>query len=534
MRRLFTAMALVLCIVANAQTTYSFDMSAMAETDLNITNGSKDISYRHYIYANAATSTVNEAGETVIIPTEMTLQIKDYPILFTYTNSEEEVQAIFTNVLKDKKYLQVNVGNTNIHFENLNAGDVIAVTYSSHNIYNEEDISNGGLTNLIADDGNKPAPVGNMAQIVNTFYATESGEASIDNIPNGYLLYSITISPAGCDPTERYLNVEEKTIVPLTKENIETQDYLSVTTDNWSPFDKEYMGFTGKQYILKNTDCAVNIEFKGETAYYEIYVFCETPGREYTIKLDGKDVRTIYHRGTGIESSGFFECSNEAHVLTLSGTGNSVYPAAIMFYTKYPTVTLSIPACGLATLVSDKAIDCANLLEGVKAYGVIGYNEAKTKLKVEEINWAVAGGTGLLFEAEKGDYELPIASKGQKTSTMLIGNAFMGTEWTKPLTNGKTPDGFILDKEDGLFYVCSGGTIPAGKCYVSIDTSEFVNNPTAGAKGISFEIDGTPIQTGINEVETNTSGVMYNLNGMRVGKNVQKGVYIVNGKKVVK
>ena len=71
-------------------------------------------------------------------------------------------------------------------------------------------------------------------------------------------------------------------------------------------------------------------------------------------------------------------------------------------------------------------------------------------------------------------------------------------------------------------------------CYVSIDTSEFVNNPTAGAKGISFEIDGTPIQTGINEVETNTSGVMYNLNGMRVGKNVQKGVYIVNGKKVVK
>ena len=55
---------------------------------------------------------------------------------------------------------------------------------------------------------------------------------------------------------------------------------------------------------------------------------------------------------------------------------------------------------------------------------------------------------------------------------------------------------------------------------------------TNPVRGFLFEEDGTT--TGINALETETPGTqaIYDLSGRRVGK-AQKGLYIVNGKKVI-
>ena len=84
----------------------------------------------------------------------------------------------------------------------------------------------------------------------------------------------------------------------------------------------------------------------------------------------------------------------------------------------------------------------------------------------------------------------------------------------------------LADGEDGVgFYrAASGSTIAARKAYLEI---------SAAANFLSFSFDDET--TGIEKVENaavNANGTMFNLAGQRVAQPT-KGLYIVNGKKVV-
>jgi hypothetical protein len=518
MRKIFLLLALALCVGANAQTKYSFDMSAMSESDLTITNGS---------YAGnkitAAAATLAADGETVI-PTEMTLQVKDYPITFTYSNSNTSGKDIFTNVCKDKKYLQANGGKTNILFTGLTVGNIIEVEYSSKNS-DPEDIAEGGLTGLDADPENTPAPEG-KGIVKNKFTAT-AASASINEIPNGYLLYSITIYPANYDPFADALKVSSRTVIPLTQENINAQNYLEVSTENWSS-ETTYMEYTGKFYNMSKTDRQLSVLVQGAKKF-EMYYNSGEDGRSFTI-TSGKDNPTTITSVKGIQSSGVFDCDENGTTVMFTGDGSgSIYPIAIVFYDNEPTVTLEIPSCGLATLITDKNLDLANLPAGLKAYIITGYNDAKTALKVTELTSPVPAETGLLFEGKAGDYELPIANTASELdeTNKLKGSALKFKDMDKDEKANVT---FILNPSNGLFIKCTGGMLPPGKCYVDLDPAEAT---TASAKGMNIILD--TVVTGINEVEAKpVDNVMYNVNGIRVSKPAQHGIYIVNGKKVVK
>ena len=84
---------------------------------------------------------------------------------------------------------------------------------------------------------------------------------------------------------------------------------------------------------------------------------------------------------------------------------------------------------------------------------------------------------------------------------------------------------YVLAKPEGNevgFYLAETGTIKAGKAYLE---------SAAGVKAFFFG----EAETGISEVNDvkDFSGVIYNLSGQRVNK-AQKGIYIINGKKVLK
>lgn len=95
------------------------------------------------------------------------------------------------------------------------------------------------------------------------------------------------------------------------------------------------------------------------------------------------------------------------------------------------------------------------------------------------------------------------------------------------------------EKDLGFYIVRKPGNMKANQAYLELPTSLF--NTTSAAKQyvrLAFEdINDTP--TGIDSVPTDTlprleSGVYYTLNGVRLAsKPQQKGIYILNGKKVV-
>ena len=75
----------------------------------------------------------------------------------------------------------------------------------------------------------------------------------------------------------------------------------------------------------------------------------------------------------------------------------------------------------------------------------------------------------------------------------------------------------------GFYLVKAGITIPAGKCYLSIGA--------AAPDFLGFNDDATGIDT-VKDEEFKANGEFYNLNGQRVAQPT-KGLYIVNGKKVI-
>lgn len=95
------------------------------------------------------------------------------------------------------------------------------------------------------------------------------------------------------------------------------------------------------------------------------------------------------------------------------------------------------------------------------------------------------------------------------------------------------------EKDLGFYIVRKQGNMKANQAYLELPTSLF--NTTSAAKQyvrLAFEdINDTP--TGIDSVPTDTlprleTGVYYTLNGVRLAsKPQQKGIYILNGKKVV-
>ena len=87
---------------------------------------------------------------------------------------------------------------------------------------------------------------------------------------------------------------------------------------------------------------------------------------------------------------------------------------------------------------------------------------------------------------------------------------------------------YVLAKpEDGEvgFYLASGGTIKAGKAYLELPATE--------VKAFYFGGEDATGINGLNDVNDLNDAAIYNVAGQRVSK-LQKGINIVNGKKVLK
>ena len=181
------------------------------------------------------------------------------------------------------------------------------------------------------------------------------------------------------------------------------------------------------------------------------------------------------------------------------------------------TVPVTIGADEWATYVTPCALD----FTGLTAYVVSAINANSVTLT--EVTSAPAG-TGVILNAAKGTYKLDITDSPTAVGT----NELMTSRGANVAGEASGYDYYVLANKSagvGFYKLQNGVTIPAGKCFLAVAN-------TSAPEFLGFGGDDT---TGINAVNGEgftVNGEFYNLNGQRVAQ-PKKGLYIVNGKKVV-
>ena len=198
---------------------------------------------------------------------------------------------------------------------------------------------------------------------------------------------------------------------------------------------------------------------------------------------------------------------------------------------KLTEVTINISQYGSATYCSPYALDFSGTNE-IKAYTATGYNTGKEVLTLTRVQTSKES-VGLFLIAEPGEYIVPVIDNSEDYSlNMLVGTL-------KEITvNNKSADGNYINfkytvKENNtpMFYQFEdGSTLSANKAYLQLPVSLFPN----ASKSVKVRFDdGTTTEIDEVKEQTEENKTFYDLQGREV-ENPIKGIYIIDGKKVVK
>ena len=208
---------------------------------------------------------------------------------------------------------------------------------------------------------------------------------------------------------------------------------------------------------------------------------------------------------------------------------NDAYPMNFCGYKFYPNgVTI---ADGLAyTTFGNYTTSNYAVPSGVKAYAAT-YTSGASTVTLKEVT-AINAGQGVLLEGSAATYDLTVADAD---ATNYEGNLLQATATDVALQSDGSYTYYVYGrgtKGEGFYKVSSSKTltIAAGKAYLKVPVSA----SAPSFLDFDFEDNNT---TGINKVQDSGlkvqgSDTYYNLAGQRVAQPT-KGLYIVNGKKVI-
>ena len=169
-----------------------------------------------------------------------------------------------------------------------------------------------------------------------------------------------------------------------------------------------------------------------------------------------------------------------------------------------------------ATFSYNKPLDFTGT--GVSAYIVTGFEgSAVTKTRV----YKVPANTGLLLNGTTDNIPLATGDLNDVSANKMVA---VTTATTISKVDGKTR--YVLADKGGKAMFLSinaiAANIPAGKAYLEIDGD--------GARELYF--DDTTVINALENATKIDNGAIYDLSGRRV-ENPTKGIYIINGKKVI-
>ncbi|MBR2235677.1 MAG: hypothetical protein IJ892_11570 [Prevotella sp.] len=199
--------------------------------------------------------------------------------------------------------------------------------------------------------------------------------------------------------------------------------------------------------------------------------------------------------------------------------GKKAFLPRIFGFVQYDEYPVAIGDAEWKTIVSDYDVTPG---EGVEAYVVteVNQNEEQTTAKLETVQ-QLKGGEPYLLHSTEGTYTMTRTADVEKPDVNKLEVSDAET------TGGENSNVYVLAKVDKVFGFLrwTGGLLGAGRVYLPVGTSsgirEFVSFDTSDASGI--------VST---ELKTMTEDQYYLLDG-RLVETPTKGLYIVNGKKVV-
>ena len=264
------------------------------------------------------------------------------------------------------------------------------------------------------------------------------------------------------------------------------------------------------------------------------------------------DQTAVSTETTGAEETNIYfidkehQAAGTVYTLTISSSHNTQI-TEIKVYKKDAFVEMSVTDAGYRTYCDSEGLDFSVASDGMTAYIVEGVEaEGSTNLVLKEVT-NVPAATGLLIQAEAGSYyvaksaatakeeatsESPVITTDDVKDNQLVG-VVESTEIEPSiivLMNGQEGVGFY--KTSKTF------TVGANTAYLPLSVLETVA-PASSEGGVKtfnlfgFE-DDTPtvINSIVADELTGKDTVIYNLHGQRVSR-MEKGIYIVNGKKVL-
>ena len=216
--------------------------------------------------------------------------------------------------------------------------------------------------------------------------------------------------------------------------------------------------------------------------------------------------KTWYATSTGVTS------------LVLTGTTGTSRIGGLKVYMMATSLPITIATSGYSTLATPCGLDFASATPaGLEAYVASAVTASGVTLAAVD---EAPASTGVILKGTAGaTYTIPVKA----------GAAAVGTNYLKAAVTATAcaaNEVYIL-KGGKFCKVTAASTVPAGKAYL------LASDVPASAPELEFNFGGT---TGINSVDsgqvTVNSSEVYNLAGQRVAQ-PSKGLYIVNGKKVV-
>lgn len=283
---------------------------------------------------------------------------------------------------------------------------------------------------------------------------------------------------------------------------------IDVTAGTLQSASGQYIGVSSNSNGLKQTDNA------------------ETYTHTFSIDTDGNAVvNAVFENST--MALRYNKTSGQTRFRYFKNAGQE----AIQLYKKVSatpqpeTIKVNISAVGMATFSSVNALDFTDV-DNIYAYTATINGDKISFTRV----YQVPAETGLLLRNPNGDAaeaQVPVISN----ATAVENNALVAVDTEIVSLASEETDGtknYILNNgSKGIgFYKAAGKKVGAGKAYLQVPASVTVR------EFIGFDDETDGIRQIENGQLTIDNAEIYNLSGQRVNK-AQKGIYIVNGKKVV-
>ena len=207
------------------------------------------------------------------------------------------------------------------------------------------------------------------------------------------------------------------------------------------------------------------------------------------------------------------QAEGTVYVIKVTNPNNMRISKIEVFGTKKVTIASS----GYSTLASAYGLDFANATPaGLEAY--VASSVTASGVDLSAVTEAPAS-TGVILKGTAGtEYTIPFKASAAAVGTNKLHAAVTAYDCA-------ANEVYIL--KDGLFHLVTGAsTVPAGKAYL------LASDVPSGARELTFNFgDETAIRS-LTPTLSEGEGVWYDLSGRRV-ENPTKGIYIMNGKKVI-